>query len=193
MLNTTVKEADRFEEILARHSAPSLLGIKPANLFSVKNADDDIRLKIGRFNKLANQKGLKIRIMCQCEDKILIMLYNKKLMENQLKDAKRRSLLRKYGYDDADCVDKLLSHLSTRIRKSSGFPHEIGIFLGYPIEDIEGFINNKGDGCKFSGYWKVYSNEENTRKLFDNYTKCRKYLCGKLNDGQNLYQALKII
>ena len=38
------------------------------------------------------------------------------------------------------------------------FPHEMGLLLGYPIEDVRGFIEHNGCGCLYSGYWKVYRN-----------------------------------
>lgn len=38
------------------------------------------------------------------------------------------------------------------------FPHEMGILLGYPVEDVEGFIINNGKNELYTGYWKVYDN-----------------------------------
>ena len=89
-------------------------------------------------------------------------------------------------------LEKDLNRLSKRIAEESEFPHEIGIFLGYPTEDVEGFIANKGDNFKLCGCWKVYGDEEKAKRLFINYDRCRSFLCNKLNEGSDIYRALKI-
>ena len=62
--------------------------------------------------------------------------------------------------------------LKERLRTSACFPHEIGLFLGYPLPDVIGFIRNRGRNCKCCGFWKVYSNEWETRQLFEKFRKC---------------------
>lgn len=59
-----------------------------------------------------------------------------------------------------------------RLGESDEFPHEIGLFLGYPVEDVKGFIENKASCAKCVGYWKVYGDEEKAQKLFNQYKKC---------------------
>jgi len=66
-----------------------------------------------------------------------------------------------------------IENLQERLRSSSDFPHEIGLFLGYPLEDVRGFIENAGQNCKCTGCWKVYCNECETVKLFMKYKKCK--------------------
>ena len=68
----------------------------------------------------------------------------------------------------------------------------VGLFLGYPVDDVTGFIQNKGRNYLLCGYWKVYSDENRARRIFSNYDKCRNYLCNKLAQGESIYQALKI-
>ena len=64
-----------------------------------------------------------------------------------------------------------------RLRQSGEFPHEIGLFLGYPPEDVQGFITQGPDCCKCSGCWKVYGNEDQARKKFAQYKKCTQIYC----------------
>ena len=59
-----------------------------------------------------------------------------------------------------------------RLDEGEEFPHEIGLFLGYPVEDVKGFINNKAARAKCVGCWKVYGDEEKARRLFNQYRKC---------------------
>ena len=54
------------------------------------------------------------------------------------------------------------------------FPHEMGLLLGYPVEDVEGFIENKGHNYLYAGYWKVYGHVEEKKALFNRYEEARK-------------------
>ncbi|MDE7122430.1 MAG: DUF3793 family protein, partial [Oscillospiraceae bacterium] len=106
-----------------------------------------------------------------------------------------RSILLEYGYPECLTIENALATLSAHMQNSRDhheFPHEIGIFLGYPIEDVLGFIENHGKNYVFNGYWKVYGNAEQARRTFSNYDKCRMFLCNKLKQGYSIYQALKI-
>lgn len=185
-------ECRYFENKLAFHTAPSLLGIKCANLVSFCGNEFNIEEQTRVFNSKAVKKGLKISILCRCKERVLILLYSEKLLTAQLNNSENKAILKKYGYDDKFNFDDYINRLSERISENHEFPHEIGIFLGYPIEDVTGFIENKGENFKLCGCWKVYGDEEKAKRIFDNYNKCRKFLCNKLNQGDDIYQALKI-
>ncbi|MGN0642432.1 MAG: DUF3793 family protein [Huintestinicola sp.] len=110
----------------------------------------------------------------------LMYVYSEKLLSKRLVDNAVRSVLAEYGYAENLSLEEYLDRLSKRIGDSENFPHEIGIFLGYPVEDVVGFIENKGDNFKLCGAWKVYGSVENAKRIFSNYDKCRIFLCNKL-------------
>lgn len=185
-------ECIRFEKNLACFTAPSLLGIKCANLVSLNKNDYNLHAQLERFNKKAFSKGLKLKILCMCKERALVLHYNTYLLELQLSGSKQNEILKKFGYIENSSIDSKLNRLAERIQKESQFPHEIGIFLGYPIEDVVGFMENKGENYKLCGYWKVYGDIEQAKRTFINYDKCRNFLCNKLNQGCDIYQALNI-
>ena len=84
----------------------------------------------------------------------------------------------------------LLSHLKKRLSQSEAFPHEIGLFLGYPLEDVIGFCRHKGEGCKLCGYWKVYGDVESARKSFALFDRCRELLFSHLLSGAPLQELV---
>lgn len=184
-------ECDCFERKLAYHTAPALLGINPSSLFSlcIQETDND---EIEKFNDKAAIKGLKLKVMCECRNRRLIMLYNESRLKKQLYSDENSVLLEQYGYNKSMTLDDMLGRLSMRISESDSFPHEIGVFLGYPVKDVCGFIENSGENFILCGYWKVYSNAEKARRTFENYDKCRRFLYNKLCQGSDIYQALKI-
>lgn len=181
-----------FEKKLALHTAPALLGIKPACLVSMDCSEALIKENITTFNKKASVRGLRIKVICSCESRSLLLLYNVKLLSRQLSAEENIRVLEKYGYNGAFKLNQYLEILSRRIEGNDRFPHEIGIFLGYPLNDVLGFIENGGENYLLCGFWKVYSNPEKACRTFENYGKCRKFLCNKLNQGHDIYQALKI-
>lgn len=66
------------------------------------------------------------------------------------------------------------------------YPYEIGLFLGYPPEDVHGFIKNKADDCKCVGCWKVYGDAESTKKTFAKYKKCTDVYCDQYAKGRSI-------
>ncbi|MBQ2799311.1 MAG: DUF3793 family protein [Ruminiclostridium sp.] len=186
------KLCNDFIKKIAFHTAPTLLGIKCASLVSLAMDDSELYSESNNFNTRVEVKGIKSRVLCNCKSRSLLLVYNEKQLSERLADKDAERILSLCGYP-TDCdIDAYISFLSRRIRESEDFPHEIGIFLGYPIEDVEGFIKNKGENFKLCGYWKVYGCPEKARCIFNNYEKCRRFLCNRLNEGVDLYQALKI-
>lgn len=183
---------DTFDRKLAFHAAPALLGIKAANMLSLSRQELDIYENIRLFNEKTSRKGLKIEVLCECGRKALLLVYNRSLLEKRFRDPAIREFMKSYGYSEEMSLDERISRLSERVDGCGEFPHEVGIFLDYPLEDVIGFIENNGENYKFCGCHKVYGDEDRAVRLFSNYAKCRRFLCGKLNMGNDIYQALKI-
>ena len=161
------EECRRFEKKLAFHTAPSLLGIKCASLFTLSRSEFDIGGNARRFNRRAAARGLKIKVLreeCSCAGRSLILVYSPKLLAARLSAPENRELLREYGYTDDMPLDECLERLSERT-KCDDFPHEIGIFLGYPAEDVRGFVENGGCNYKLCGCWKRGERPPEVRSL----------------------------
>ena len=71
-------------------------------------------------------------------------------------------------------ADELLDQLAERLCCEGDFPHEIGVFLGYPLADVIGFIQNRGKSFTTCGYWKVYTDPTAAQAEFDRYKKCER-------------------
>lgn len=82
-----------------------------------------------------------------------------------------REFLRSAGYTNAD-LDGLLAQLACRLKTQPEFPREIGIFLRYPLRDVVGFIENRGQNFTCCGFWKSYGDPAETQACFDRYRRC---------------------
>ena len=79
----------------------------------------------------------------------------------------------------------LYSTASGALFEKDGFPHEVGLFLGYPLDDVTGFIEQKGKNYKCCGIWKVYGNPTSRpRMLFRKLKKCSEIYRRLFADGR---------
>lgn len=180
------------ELILARHAAPTLLGAKAASLVALPVQRFPHPAQIVRHCKqLLQGCGVRFRLLGGCPRTTLMLAYRPALLQTQLRDPKAQKILAAYGYPLKQGLDAMLDHLTQRLRQQGDFPHEIGLFLDYPPEDVIGFIRTRGAGCKLCGYWKVYSDVETARTRFACYDACRQCLCGLVQAGQSLEQLLR--
>ena len=125
--------------------------------------------------------------MTICPQRALIYVYRKQKLEKDLADAGVEKLLRWHGYKGENLSD-YLEHLKERITESESFPHEVGVFLGYPLHDVIGFIEHKGKNYKCYGLWKVYDNEKETVKLFHKFKKCTEIYQKVFETGRTITQ-----
>ena len=77
-----------------------------------------------------------------------------------------------------------------RLRRQEEFPHEVGLFLSYPPEDVAGFIANNARRCKCAGLWKVYGDEKKARRMFHAYKTCTADYCRHLRSGRPLEELV---
>ena len=174
---------DKGSDLISEHTviyycAPTLAGIKTANLFCQDFQSPWERdSMIAAWNRKLNPSGIYVTI--------LRTRGQRKKLKRNLTAVRARVLLKRFGYRSLEIEDALF-RLRGRFTAEEDFPHEIGLFLGYPIEDVEGFIANGGKGCKCSGCWKVYGDVEKAQALFDSYKECRRRLMTQWNHGASV-------
>ena len=160
------------DDYLVRHCAPTLAGIKTASLFTCPYDEKERLLDaIRRMNQRLRAKGLRVLPLRFSDKKALIYLYRPARLSADLRDGTAEKILRQCGYpcnSCGHCVVKLVQ----RLREQEEFPHEIVLFLGYPPEDVCGFMEQGPKCCKCVGCWKVYGDEEAAKKKFAQYKKC---------------------
>lgn len=96
------------------------------------------------------------------------------------------AFLTQYGYAAGDVLEHMLDHLADRFREGGCFPHESGIFLGYPLEDVCGFITHKGNHAKICGDWKVYGDADKASRIFRMFSCCREDYINRFAVGTTL-------
>lgn len=176
--------------------APVLLGIKPSNLLIIDSGslpeacrllqDTSVRITVLFGSWKRNSQG----------GKIVLFVYRPELVDPILRDQRAGEFLESLGYQEKR-LDLMLGRLKERyagcMEKRLPFPHELGVLLGYPLEDVKGFMKYKGENFLCSGYWKVYSNENEAKRTFRLYDAVRRDLSCLAGQGMAVSEAVKCL
>ena len=181
-LNNCTPE-EKFGFRVVTQCAPVLKGVKISNL---------ITMKPGGWRKIRAYLK-KSRIICiplyADAEKEVLFLYRYEQLERHLKNREVREFLRGCGYESFE-VASVLVRLRRRYRLYAGiskeFPHELGVLLGYPVGDVQGFIDNRGENSLTSSYWKVYQNPKEAERIFDLYDRVKEQALKEIMCGQSL-------
>jgi hypothetical protein len=172
---------------LALHCSPVLTGLKISNLFIVFNEYEKMVYEI--FKK----SPISISVIWRSKEKTTFLLYNKNRVEEYLENEDVKKLMISFGYKKPELYSilvELRGRYTNYKEKGEEFPHELGILLGYPVEDVAGFIENKGKNFLYTGYWKVYGNVRETKNIFYMFNQARENVVRMLMNGASIQNIL---
>ena len=112
-------------------------------------------------------------------------VYRPSKLSQDLQQADACSLLEERGYTFG-VPERCIIHIMQRLADGREFPHEIGLFLGYPPKDVCGFIENRAGGYKYVGEWKVYGDADKAKEIFARYRKCTEVYCAQFAQGKSI-------
>ena len=174
------------EEYLIRNCAPTLAGLKTGNLFTCPyTGKKELLESIRQLNLRLSGKGLRLMPLRFSGSKALLYLYRPDMLRRDLAGSDAARILEQTGYDTG-CCEHCVARLMKKLRKDGEFPHEIGLFLGYPPEDVQGFMELGPDCCKCTGCWKVYGDEAAAQRKFAQYKKCTRVYCDRWDKGADI-------
>jgi hypothetical protein len=152
--------------IIVNCCGPVLMGCKPAALFTLPSQSAFARLPA------LLPKHLSLMVLRKTGGRLQVLLFQKETLEKTILDESAGTVLAGMGYPKSESILITLGYLKKQF-ETREFPHEIGLFLGYPVEDVLGFVRHKGRNYKFCGYWKVYGDVEQAKLRFRQYDACR--------------------
>ena len=160
------------EELLVAHCSPTMAGLKTGSLFTCPmHSREEILAHARSLNRRFAHRGMRVLPLKFYADRALVYVYRPARLKRDLADARSRQILSGLGYP-VESGEHCIRTLIARLRESADFPHEIGLFLGYPPEDVYGFMHEGAHCAKCTGAWKVYGDEQAARCKFAQYRKC---------------------
>ena len=180
-----------LELALIEHGAPTLAGLKPGSLFRHCPADPEQFVQEFLYCR-AQLAGRGVRLVilkgCRKTGSYLLYLFRQRALEGLLCAGAYRQFLLEAGYQPWSGFRDLLRHLAARLCAEGPFPHEIGVFLGYPLEDIQGFITHKGRNYTLCGCWKCYGDPREAQRRFDRFRRCTQLYRARYAQGASIRQ-----
>ena len=137
-------DLDEIELQLAFQCAPLITGLKVSNLFQI----DSRHYK--RLCEILDKSNFSFCGLGGRNGSVSLLIYQKEWLEQFLQQEEVRILMHRLGYRDLH-LERVLTKFRSRyiryMQKKQQFPHEMGVLLGYPPEDVEGFIIYEGTLC----------------------------------------------
>lgn len=169
--------------------APMIAGLKVSNLLIIDREKEKEVRKIIEGTKLSC-----VRLACM-DKKTTMLIYHERWLKEYLAGKEVADFLHVLGYDGKGFYEVLHSvkkKYSCYVRKKENFPHELGILLGYPVEDVKGYMENKGRNYLCTGYWQVYANPAAKMHLFQKFELARERLIRAVFDGKEVCELIQL-
>lgn len=177
------------ENQLVLQCAPLIAGLKPSNLLSIS------KTSLRQVRQILKNTGISYRVLLVSRQRITLLLYNRKELEIYLAQPEVRLLFENMGYLQFS-LEEILPVFEKRYAKymedNCRFPHEMGLLLGYPVEDVEGFIENEGKNSLYIGYWKVYGSLSDKLQLFRKFELAKETLIRLVSNGVSMRDIIDI-
>ncbi len=178
------------EELIVKMCAPTLAGLKTGSMFSANYCSEaKVKAELRRLNGLFEPKGLVIMPLRFSDKTVLLYLGRVQALERDLSEPRAAAMLKRLGYPCGSTQHCLL-HLMRRMRTIKGFPHEVGLFLSYPPEDVLGFVRNRAKNYKAVGLWKVYGDTQRAQQSFERCRKCTEDSVIRFKSGVGIEQLI---
>ena len=171
-----MNQEDLFYKLIY-YAAPTLAKEKPASLVNLKDDIEPLHTLWHQYKESLTVSYIELKVS---STRTLVLLYNEDMLEDVLKCDFNQHFLKHFGYKQFDCMNAL-SLLKSRFEEAC--PHEVGIFLGYPLHDVKCFANCTKRKCLAVGYWKVFYELDVALETFNRYDEKKAWMLSKIDSG----------
>lgn len=161
-----------FDKYMLFLLAPVVGGLKPSSTITLKKDSKEYFIWNNYKEIFLNKINLKHILLREDDKAIILLIYSEKKLESFINNKETKEFLLKLGYDFKGDLDNILDKLVQRYNKFH-CPHELGVFLGIPLEDVIDFMECTTKKCLLCGYWKVFNNSDSALQIFNNYNKSK--------------------
>jgi len=176
---------DYIESFLLYNISQVIAGIKPASTVTFKKMGDKLYEKWSSYGKeFIKDIQLDFVELRENNNAIIVMIYNKELLEKNIFKEGHNDLFKRLGYTDKNDINEYIKNLKFRYDLYH-CPHELGLFLGIPYKDVIDFMECTEKKCLFCGYWKVYNDSSRAKIIFSQYDRIKEHTVKHILEGKN--------
>lgn len=157
----------------------------PAERSAYDERRHQLESAVAECARALSDADIRLRVLVWRPCGALLYAWRPHALARHLSDPRAQQILAQAGYPSASpetlierLTDRLADDACTRLTPGApcgaerAFPHEIGLFLGYPYHDVAGFIEHKGQNYLACGLWKVYADRDEALELFARFKRC---------------------
>lgn len=185
-----LSEKDYMFNIIAYNIAPTIKGVKAATTVTLCNYQRNLYDNWKKYkNDFLNKVNIKAFELNQTDNSVVVLFYDENLLNEKVNNQLSQNFLLQFGYKFEMNLEEKLNLLKNRWLESI-CPHEMGIFLGFPLEDVKTFIESPNRECLLCGYWKVYYNKESAMEVFRCFDNAKLSIIKEICKGKDLFEVL---
>lgn len=178
-----LEDKEYFENFMLYNLSLVTSKIKPSATVNLTKGNRNLyKLWFVYGENFLNNEDLDYVLLRKGENSIVVLIYNRQVLSTYLNKRDNLMFLEKIGYNTNCSLEQALNKLQERYNIYN-CPHELGVFLGYPLDDVIDFMECSNKKCIMCGYWKVYNNQERATETFKLYDEVRQYTLEKILIG----------
>jgi len=185
----TLDDKNYLFATIAYNIAPTIAKEKPASLLNLTKGIRNLHILWEKYKQdFMDNITLEYYEIRKTENSTLVLFYNPKFLYKVLFQENNIAFLEQFGYSKEMTLLQCLEILKNSFAKSC--PHEIGVFLGIPVEDVISFIKLSGRDCLLCGYWKVYHNPNRALSIFKTFDRAKFKVLNHIANGAEPFCSL---
>ncbi|MDO4527800.1 MAG: DUF3793 family protein [bacterium] len=195
---------DVWSDICSRHREDTLsylmvktaavrCGVKPGELLRVPGCYKGLNGLCPTFHQRLKDLALPYRVLTSDATGVLVLFYHPTALTTTLSHIETKTFLQSLGYSMESSPLELLETLVHRWQQAPA--HEVGIFIGYPLADVEGFMrgHRKRSISTLGDRWQVFSDLAQARRLMRRHRRLELRAAGICAKTTNTTERLKRI
>lgn len=180
-----MEDRECIEKFLIYNSSLVISGLKPSATITIKKDKENLYDKWIKYGiDFLESIDIKYVDLRECSNALIILIYSERQLSEYVFRKENKRFLMQLGYSNKNDIKSYLCTLKKRY-KAFNCPHELGIFLGFPLNDVMDFMNCKNKKCLSCGYWLVYNNLQEAKETFSRYDKVKEHTVNYILNGDS--------
>jgi hypothetical protein len=176
-LSGVEREQQRFDEWLFLNASSVLLSEKTGELLTLSLEEFEMspgQVETG-LRRLSEMWGFSFRLLFESNDLLKLIIYQSDRLQAVLDEAPFCIMGAKLDYSYPLRSESFIEELKERWHREAKVPHEIGVALGYPLDDVFGYMGLLPLPCLGVCGWQVYGcmQESKRRSCAFNNARCQ--------------------